>query len=40
LCIDDNEDKNIEYLEPLEVIDTKKIRGFFEDKIKKYRTSF
>ncbi len=33
LYIDDIEDEKIEYLEPIEVIDIKKIRDFFEEKL-------
>jgi len=33
LYIDDIEDENIEYLEPIEVVDTAKIRDFFEQKL-------
>jgi len=29
------EDENIEFLEPIEVIDTKKIRDFFEHELKR-----
>jgi len=33
LYIDDIEDENIEYLEPIEAIDIKKIRDFFEERL-------
>ena len=35
LYIDDIDDDNIEYLEPIEVLDKKEIRDFFQDKLDK-----
>ena len=34
LYIDDIDDDDIEYLEPVEIVDKKEIRDFFQDKLK------